>query len=202
LLTLVVAACGRGERTLGTPDATPAESAAQSRPERTSRPRLGIANLGVAVFGDTPERAVEELTSALGDPDEDTGWIESFSEFGTCPGERIRVVRWQQLRAYFTDGKTDYGEKGTRHLFMWDYGPRVATGRLDLETDEGITAGSTVAEVKEAYGEDALVDDEMFGPRFQVSGPTEAGVLTGSLTSVSDDGRVEYLAYGAPLCGE
>lgn len=178
------------------------------RAPRGSLVQLSMSGLGVVVFGDEPEFAIEALGSRLGAPEEDSGWIESInSRFGVCPGNFVRGVRWQHLRVLFTDGRTDYGNERTPHLFAWSYGKGVGArvGRLDLRTPEGIGLRSTVSDVRRAYPAAKIFPDtegDPFGNSFSLDGSTESGFLFGTLTSAEDDGRVEYLEYGAPHCGE
>ncbi|MGH9891448.1 MAG: hypothetical protein ACREA0_05590 [bacterium] len=171
---------------------------------RGSQVRLAMSGLGVAVFGDSPEVAIEELRAVLGPPAEDSGWVDSFSPFGTCPGEYVRGVRWQQLLVLFTDGRTDYAADGKPHFFAWRFGG-VGSGRLDLRTSEGIGLGSTVGDLKRAYPGARVspsTEGDPFGDSFSVPGGTELGFLFGTLTSAADAGLVEFIEYGAPPCGE
>ena len=136
------------------------------------------------------------LRELLGDPDDDTGWIPSFSAYGTCPGDEVRVVRWQTLEVFFSDGPTDWAPAGVRHFFAYSDSALIDAPVLDLATREGLRIGSTVADVKAFYGDDAVVaDDPFFPPSFQFDVPG-AGFLWGLVTDV-----VQSIAGGIG-CGE
>ena len=50
--------------------------------------------IGAVDFGAAPNAAIAYTTAFLGSPDRDTGWVDSFSEFGTCPPPEVRGVPW------------------------------------------------------------------------------------------------------------
>lgn len=152
--------------------------------------------LGSVRFGVEPEGVIDYVASLLGDPDSDTGYIDSFSEFGTCPGTEVRGVRWGDLALLFGD-ESDF-DSGRRHFYQWQYGPQTRTplrpnGPL---TDGGIGLGSTVADVRAVYPDVVIFDDEIFGPGFELE-----PLLWGTLTDDVDSGRVIALVGGTP-CGE
>ncbi|HJR93453.1 MAG TPA: hypothetical protein VJ938_13495, partial [Acidimicrobiia bacterium] len=66
--------------------------------------------LDVADLGDSYEDALATVSARLGDPTEDTGWIDATSDFGICPGTVVRLVRWASLRLLFSDGPTEFGQ--------------------------------------------------------------------------------------------
>ncbi len=160
--------------------------------------------LGVASFGAEPEATIADLTAALGLPDEDSGWIDSFSGFGTCPGSEVRVVRWDELEVYFTDLTTAYGDypdPGGPHFFSW-----LAATFVDEEppaygfaTAEGVAPGSPVSFVREAYGEDRveIAYEEAFDIWFLDIG----GELGGTVSGQSPNDLVTSLQAGFG-CGE
>lgn len=152
--------------------------------------------LGSARFGVEPEGVVAFVSSLLGSPDDDTGYIDSFSEFGTCPGTEVRGVRWGDLLLLFGD-ESDFGS-GRRHFYQWQFGPQTASplrpnGPL---TDGLIGLGSTVAEVRRVYPDVEIFADDVFGPGFELE-----PLLWGTLTDDADTGRVIALVGGTP-CGE
>jgi hypothetical protein len=52
----------------------------------------------------------------------------------------------------FTDGATNYSPGGRWHFFAWYAEDHQATGSLNPATAAGIRVGSTVAELRAAYG--------------------------------------------------
>ncbi len=126
---------------------------------------LHANGVGDLTFGMETEIALLEfalLGDAMveGDPDDDTGWIDSFSVFGTCPGSEIRVVRWGNLEVFFTrDSMIDPGE-----FFTYVVVDEPSWTDLRLRTTEGLRAGDTVAEMQAMYGARVeLVFVEPFG---------------------------------------
>jgi hypothetical protein len=163
--------------------------------------------LKVASFGAAPDDVVTKVSQALGrHPDEDSGFVESFSVFGTCPGKMVRGVRWGGLTALFTDGATDFAPEGKRHFFYYSDANFDTRGKqvppLGLKTSKGIGVGSTVASLKAAYGRGAEVySDEMSGGasfRVKVAPP---GSLGGALTGMKDSDTVTAVGGGLG-CGE
>jgi hypothetical protein len=158
----------------------------------------GIGSLG---FGVEADRVIADLDEVLGSSAEDSGWVDSFSTFGTCPGSEARLVRWASLQAFFTNGETEWAPEGVRHFFH--YSQSVAAGGGDvlaLETDKGIRLGATVAALKDAYGSDvSFTDDPLFEVLWEVT--TDAGILWGSASSIEDDGLITVINGGFG-CGE
>ena len=152
--------------------------------------------LGSARFGVDPDGVIAFVTSVLGSPDSDTGYVDSFSQFGTCPGSEVRGVRWGDLTLLFGD-ESDFGS-GRRHFYQWQFGPQTSSplrpnGPL---TDGLIGLGSTVAEIRRVYPDVEIFADEVYGPGFELE-----PLLWGTLTDDADSGRVIALVGGTP-CGE
>jgi hypothetical protein len=219
---MIVAACGGGSGsddtlaplvTTGAPSVTttlPASSTSSTSTTSTSTTTstttttivegaelfLRSDGLGNIRFGVEPDGVVDYVSSLLGDPDSDTGYIDSFSEFGTCPGTEVRGVRWGDLLLLFGD-ESDFDSE-RRHFYQWQFGPQTESplrpnGPL---TDGGIGLGSTVADIRAVYPDVEIFDDEIFGPGFELE-----PLLWGTLTGSGDSGRVIALVGGTP-CGE
>lgn len=151
--------------------------------------------LEVLTFGASPEAVIPRLTSMIGTPTKDTGWISSFSTYGTCPGEKIRVVEWNRLRAFF--GDTAFG---TQKFFQWEY-VKTGTGTQSpiIATKGGVTLDMTKAEVL------ALYSQARFTPWME---NTESMLLVADnaathehLGGTLEGGKVSYLSGGIQ-CGE
>lgn len=151
-------------------------------------------------FGTGIDSALATMRRLLGQADSDTGWISA--EGSGCPGSQIRVVRWESLQMYFTNGETDWGDEGERHFFTYiQSAPGGAGEILPLHTAEDIEVGSTVQQLSNAYGDDLeIAEDEIFGPVWLVDFPG-AAILSGSLTSVQPSGQVLSIQGGVG-CGE
>lgn len=152
-----------------------------------------IALLELALLGDP---AVE------GDPDEDTGWIDSFSVYGTCPGLEIRVVRWGDLETYFTrDAVVEEGEFFTYRVFD----PLDDRTDLRLRTEEGLMLGDDGATLEALYGSRVeLTYVDVFDLwLYWIDGapPTDYTALGGSITGDDPTDLVTSIEAGI-RCGE
>jgi hypothetical protein len=163
---------------------------------------LQASGLSGIPFGTDAEEAIATITAQLGLAPADSGWVDAFAGFGTCPGTQIRVVRWVSLEAFFSDGPTEWAPAGTQHLFHYGQSFLAGAGEIiDLSTEAGIRLGSTVAELKAAYGPEVLVvDDPLVAGLWQVD-VEGAGILWGTVSDTSDAGIVETINGGAG-CGE
>lgn len=183
------------------PDTTttePAETTTTTtvRDEFVLRPE-GIDRL---FFGADPETVIDEVTDRLGEPTDDTDWLDQMEEFdGLCGGTEARFVTWDNLRLFFTDRESDWVPGATRHFEAYI----VTEGDDDLvfETDEGVGVGSSRAEIEAAFGDRvSFLDHPIYGEIFEVD-PRGAGYLYGSLTGLGDD-DVAIEIVGGTLCGE
>lgn len=157
--------------------------------------------LGAAPFGTDVDTTISTITAALGDPDEDTGWLPSFSGFGTCPGEEVRGLRWATMWALFTDGDTEWRDDGTPHFFSYLNSVFFDESQsVGLLTEEGVGLGDTVGSLIAAYSGDVAISyEELFeGYVFRVDGPD---ILWGSLTGDQEDDRITAIDGGWG-CGE
>lgn len=178
--------------TTAPPDTSPVTTATT-----TTVPLLHLSpdGVGIARFGDSPDEALEAVTGLLGPADEDSGWIPSISDFGICPGTEVRVVRWAGLRFFFSDGPTNFADD-TRHFFYYSQSPVADTDALDLRTPDGIGLGSTVAQLRAAYGGDVAISSTVrFGPVFSLEG-SEPGLISGSLSGIGDNDVVTLVGGG------
>lgn len=158
---------------------------------------LRRTGLGDAVFGADAEEVIEYITSIAGRPTSDSGWADPFSAFGVCPGTEVRGVTWGDLLVLFSD--ESIVSSGRRHFFAYSYGPPFAdTPRPPgMRTPEGITVGSSVAELRAAYVDVVISPgDDIFSPSFHVSDD-----LNGFLTGPADTDQVTSILGGVG-CGE
>jgi hypothetical protein len=188
------------------PPTTAAATSTTAFPTTTADPLevlvLGDQSIGPLRMGAEPEGVIGQLTAWLGEPDEDTGWVDSFNQFGTCPGTETRLVRWVSLVSFFTNGATAWAPDNTRHFFHYTHSASAGGGEvLTFRTAKGIALGSSVSDLREAYGSElSVTDDPLFDTIWEVAseGP---GLLWGSASNSSDDGLVTAINGGLG-CGE
>ena len=145
---------------------------------------LAPDGLGIVAFGDDSETVLAALAGVLGPPVDDR-------PLGSCPsGEADRLVQFAELAVLFGGGR----------FVAWDVGP--ASGALPpLATAEGIGVGSSVAELRTAYGQRLRLDPEdPFGPVFEITTPPP-GRLAGTLTGTGPADTVASLSGGSASCG-
>jgi hypothetical protein len=152
--------------------------------------------LGIAAFGESADDAIGAVTAVLGEPDEDSGWVDPLS-IGACAGARARFVAWGALYLYFSDESSV--ADGGPHFFSYSYGSErdLAAAPEGLATPEGIGLGTTVEFLRAAYGGVVVEKGEegLVAPAFYVDER-----LSGRLTGDADDDLVTVIIGGDP-CG-
>ncbi len=152
-------------------------------------------------FGADPEDVISELTDRLGEPSLDPGWVDQQERFdGLCGGTQARFVTWETLQVFFTDRETAWATEGTPHFASYS----VEQGAEDLvfATTRGVGLGSTVAEIDDAYGDDANFEIHPVYETavFEIDPPGD-GYLIGFLTGLNDDDTATEIVGGFS-CGE
>jgi hypothetical protein len=179
---------------------------------------LRADGLGLAAFGTNETGAMRALQRRLGPPEERGSWTGA-TPFGTCPGP-VRAARWGRLYVLFTNGPTRYDAAGRWHLFAWQVDavrrttvdPRYAGSTpppappplrsYSPRTAAGVGFGSTLAELRAAYGGRLHVSSGAPGNVDQFTvGQGAAGELSGSLSGGTPGATLTALAAGA-VCGE
>jgi len=196
--TTVVAATAVATTEAPPTTATPTTAAAATTaPPTTAAPielLLRRDGLGVAAFGTEADAAVAAMTTALGEPTEDTGWVDPLT-ISTCAGAEVRRVSWGVLSLLFGD----QAGGGARNFFSYAYGDVAGLGGqpAGLLTSEGLGLGTPVADLRVAYpavtlnaGEEGLVESSFFVD----------DALAGLLTGATDTDSVTVI-FGGPFCG-
>jgi hypothetical protein len=198
--------------------APPTTTAPSTTAAAAARVELRPDGLGAVGFGTGEREALDRLEHRLGAPDERGAW-RGATPFGTCPGP-VRAVRWGRLYVLFTSGPTRYEAGGRWHLFTYqvdavrrtaidpDYnGPSPPPDPPPLRgpsprTAAGIGFGSTLAELRRAYGRrlQVSVGEPTMAYQFRIDFGA-AGELSGSLSGGTPGATITFLAAGA-LCGE
>ncbi len=157
---------------------------------------LSPTGVGQAEFGADPDGVVGYVSSFLGEPTNDTGWIDPLT-IGACPGTEIRLVSWGALTLQFGDASGVV--QGRRHLYAYQYGidGELGADPVGLTTTEGVTVGSSVVDLGAAYPGVVLnPEDDFVAPNFYVNDN-----LRGFLTGLADDSVVTVILGGIG-CGE
>ncbi|NQY55207.1 MAG: hypothetical protein HRT86_01790 [Ilumatobacteraceae bacterium] len=192
--------------TTAAPDTTTASTEATVAPT-TAPPTTAVdpaveallltpSGVGAAEFGADPDGVIGYVSSFLGDPTNDTGWIDPLS-IGACAGTEIRLVSWGTLTLQFGDASNVV--QGRRHLYAYQYGVdgEVGAPPVGLATPEGVTVGSSVFDLGAAYPGVVLnPEDDFVAPNFYVNDN-----LRGFLTGLNDDAVVTVILGGIG-CGE
>lgn len=153
--------------------------------------QLESDGLGSLKFGATEEDVLTTFNRALGTSTADTGWTSSFSAYGTCPGNQIRVVEWNRLRVFFGDTKF-----GTKKFFQYEYTDRNATSPIPLITTAvGLTLNMTKAELLTLYPNVKIT------PWTENYEQIERFAIDDSLQGTIKDGKVFWINSGVQ-CGE
>jgi hypothetical protein len=159
--------------------------------------------MGVIGFGRSDADTITALTQALGAPTAETAWGPSFSGFGTCPGTEVKGVSWGSFTVLLGDDSPF--ASGVRHAYTWFVGGGAPDeADLGLRTAAGIGVGSTVTEIRAAYGSNVTFTSADEQPELGLA-TFDVGeypdVIFGTLTGSADDDTVTYLEGGA-VCGE
>jgi len=164
--------------------------------------------IGGVAFGATPDETLSYATAILGPADRDTGWVDSFSEFGTCPPPDVRGVQWGEspsgfghaFTLLFTKASTSHKPEGGEHLFGYDY----YGGDLELATEPGMTVGTTLVAAGAMYPT-IEIDESPWDP---ISGvwwidddPSDDSQLFGYATGQADTDLITSI-LGGVTCGE
>lgn len=151
--------------------------------------------IGSAGFGAEPEGVISYINSFLGEPTNDTGWIDPLT-IGACPGAELRLVSWGVLTLLFGDVSTVV--QGRRHFVAYTYGAEgeVGAAPVGLVTSRNVTIGSRVVDVVAAYPAATLnPEDDFTAPFFYVNDN-----LRGFVTGLTDDSTVTAI-LGGMNCG-
>jgi hypothetical protein len=152
---------------------------------------LSGAGIGATPFGSDPEEAIALVTQQLGEPTRDTEWIDPLS-IVACPGEEFRIVAWDALELGFADESRF--DSGRRHFSAYSYGVdgQIGVAPEGLVTTNGVGLGSSVADLRDAYPDVVLFEENDFdASNFYVNDN-----LRGYLTGVTDDAAVTVISGG------
>jgi hypothetical protein len=200
LLAGAGAGCSKGKK--GASTTTSAPTTTSTAPTTTT---LGLTKdsiilaadgLGPALpFGTQAARAIQALVQALGQPDKNTPLPVAQ------PCEATRRLQWANFQVLVNEVVSQAGA-GRPGFAGWYLGAPAAT-TLPFHTDKGITIGSTVAQLKAAYGPEVNIAMGEQGPGYNVT--TATGIILGALappnfSGLNDSGKVTTIQAGS-YCG-
>ena len=145
--------------------------------------------LGIVDFGQPAEEVTRILGDLIGSPPTDQG----------SEAEWVEYIGWRDLGLYVGfDTPESSAFAGASRFVGWDYLP---PGGLGLVTDEGVGIGSTVAELRAAYGDGLEVPsepDECIGDwtYHLTSASGEVQILGTRDRPPADDSRIATLHAG------
>ncbi len=152
---------------------------------------LSADGVGAIKFGNNSANTIRRFMDALGEPEKNTPLPA-----GTACGA-TRRLHWANFQVLVNEVTSASGA-GKPGFAGWFLGPPTAAP-LDFKTEKGITVGSTVAELKVAYGDGLTVAGRgEEGPGFTIVAP--GGIMLGLLTADTDAGKVKDIQAGN-YCG-
>ncbi len=154
--------------------------------------------IGAAVFSGDPDGVVAYLSSFVGPPTADTGWVDPF-EISACAGTQLRVVSFGSLRLTFGDVSPVL--EGRPHFFAYTYGAYNFDGTtvavtdqtpLGLVTENGVSLGTDLIALEAAHpGLELNPSDDFFPETFVINDN-----LRGAINGLADDSVVVSIIGG------
>jgi hypothetical protein len=200
IVLLVGAACTKDKKepTPSTSATTPttAESTTTTAPLTKEQIVLGADGVGAVKFGTNSAHTIARFMQALGQPDKNT----PLPAGGACGA--TRRLHWANFQVLVNEVVSTAGA-GKPGFAGWFLGP-AATGTApsgmgyDFRTEKGIGVGSTVGQIKAAYGTDQQIARGEQGWGFTITAP--GGIIIGQLDGGSDNNKVRNIQAGN-YCG-
>lgn len=157
-------------------------------------------------FGSTYGDARPLLDTALGKPTKDTGEVDSFSDYGTCPGDVLRALEYGGGALVLLFGDVDGPGLSFYRWRLEDTGTPAAVPKAsaligDVTTYE-FGVGTTVAQLREGVGAQALqvtAGDVPVPPTFRLT--DQSSSFFGTLTGTGPSDTALFVEAGQS-CGE
>ena len=156
-------------------------------------------DIGPLDFGDAGNEVLGRLVRTFGQPTDDTGFIVGNGDFGECPGDSIRVVRWGPLNIV-TKGEA------SNHVFAsyrmdLRYGG-ITSPTTDMTTVSGLRVGQTVGELEAIYGEYKIeyIVDQTVGQTFELRASAGGSLLLWGPVDSNAPGALVTGIYSPDSC--
>lgn len=196
-VVLGTAACSGGGDKESATTTTAEQTTTSTAPTTTSVPLskdqivLAADGVGAIKFGtDNAANVLKRFIEALGPPEKD-----QRLPAGTACGATRRFV-WANFQVLVNE-VTSMSGAGKPGFAGWFLGP-LAGAALDFKTDKGIGIGSTVADIKAAYGTDHQIARGEQGWGFTITAP--GGIIIGQFDGGADTNKVKNIQAGN-YCG-
>lgn len=200
LVAAAGAGCSKGKNKASTTTSAPTTTSTEATTTTLALTKdsvvLAADGLGPALpFGTNSARAIQSMVQALGNPDKNTPLPAGQ------PCGATRRLQWANFQVLVNEVVSQAGA-GRPGFAGWYLGAPAATS-LPFHTDKGIAIGSTVAQLKAAYGPDVTVAMGEQGPGYNITTPT--GIILGALAppgfaGLNDSGKVTTIQAGS-YCG-
>jgi hypothetical protein len=188
-----------GETTAPAGTSSEASTTSEASPG-TAAPADGLwlleDGLGLFAFGEPDQSAMPRLIDALGQPTADTTFTADMPDGIGGPDTTVRLVDFGSLSVTFTDWPY-FRDDGAMHFVRWIL--FQGSGPPGLATSEGISLGSTVDDLRAAYGERLVLPeapDDCTGQWLFSVGGSALG-LQGALDGPSTDGSSSVIVLTA-----
>lgn len=166
-------------------------------PIPTEELQLASNGIGPLAAGDEGTQVIGRLVATFGQPDADTATAISNGEFGSCPGDPVRIIQWGPLEVTITT-------PDDTPLFS-SYRIDLGLGNLEspaagLRTVSGLVAGDSIATLESTYAAfniEYVVEGES-GLVFQLRNADGTLLLWGPVTSAEADGKVSGIYSPGP----
>jgi hypothetical protein len=182
---------------------TSSSTTSTSQPAPLATLELAEDGLGDVLVGFPPDVVINDISALYGSPDLDSDWIPAEPNiYGSCPGQVMRAVGWGSLVIIFVNDSADpLSERFYTYTYGYDYTENVGgvdPRGLELTTAAGVGIGSSVAELRAAYGDRVRIagDSDLDVWSFEIEGATLSGLVDGP-----DDSNVVTLIELEPGCG-
>jgi len=195
VLLTAMAACSKDKKASTTTTSAPTTTSTAATTTTVGLTKdsvvLAADGLGAALpFGTNSAHTIQVLIQALGNPDKNTPLPAGQ------PCGATRRLQWSNFQVLVNEVVSTAGA-GRPGFAGWFLGAPAAT-TLPFKTDKGITIGSTVAQLKAAYGTDVNVARGEQGPGYNIT--TATGIILGQLDALTDTGKVKTIQAGN-YCG-